>query len=565
MVDVTVLGLVLDPTKIEQGAQRAGRAVDDLTSKTDRAARSTDDLQGAGDGAGRSFSDMGPKVERSTKSVDQMGFIAENTAKRLQNLAKASVGIFAVDIVAKVAGFSGAMDVLSKASDAAAGAIRRALGIEQLLKRLEDERIAVENNAKAWEALSKAREDANRSARGQGIEVPSLQGSLFYTPSASAVGGLRQRPQSASLSLPSNFISTEGLSSYDQSLLLRRIEGLRSLLDDLQSEGQQRLGYLLRPGERPLLTGRSEDPQAVIEDLQSRLLNASKDVELFAEGLRDLSKATAIEADNKRKLAEFESELVPLKRIEVDALQRINERRRDQLAGPPRLPPRADALDLTALPLPPVDRDRLAQIESLRAAGDARDLYNFGVPGYRSPSGAASVQEKRLQTEQIEDDFRRVKEFEREVQRVYDNLGQIGANAFEGFITGAQNARDAIKLLGQDIYLYLVRQLITLPLQGALSSGLRSIFPNIGAPIAGFQHGGTIYQPSILMPLTGGRPSLVAEAGPEEITPSYASGRGRGGMGRGGVTIVVNPQAGDTTWRRSLRQVMHDVKRGGIN
>lgn len=558
MVDVTVLGLVLDPTKIEQGAQRAGRAVDDLTAKTDRAARSTDDLQGATGGAGQTFGELGPRVERSSQSVEKMGLVAQTVTSRLLALTKASVGIFAFDVAAKVGGFTSAMDLLQKASDAAASAIQRALGIDRVLARMEQERAAVEANAAAWRDLAKARQEAEGRARGPGVAVPSIDIELTRREWRRSL--LPGRFPAGNLTTPDRFISTEGLSASDEAELLRRTEELRRLAEQLKVEAERRLDALTRTGIG--VYSPTESREAVVADVQARLTAAFDRIEMFADGLRELNAATQVETENKKAMAAFEREALPIRKLELDVLKQINDRRRAQLAGPPRLPGRSDALDLTLLPLPTTDFDALLQQQI--AQSDRRGLAgydNFATPGYRSPSGPSDF-EKRAQTEQIAEELRRVEDAARAVQRVYDDLGQIGSNAFESFITGAQDARDAVKMLGQDIYLYLVRALITLPLQRALSSGLSSLFPGLGAPLAQFQHGGTVYQPSIVMPLSGGRPTLIAEAGPEEIVPSYGSGRGR--AGRGGVTIVVNPQPGDTTWRRSLRQVMHDAKRGGI-
>lgn len=107
------------------------------------------------------------KAEASTQSfgreVGKTSGIVDTVEKKFAALGKAAVGMFAVDVVAKVAGFTSAMDLLNKASGAAADAIKR------IFTPPENE------SARMIATIRSLREEveALRAAEGSGVSVLS--------------------------------------------------------------------------------------------------------------------------------------------------------------------------------------------------------------------------------------------------------------------------------------------------------------------------------------------------------------------------------------------------------
>lgn len=145
---------------MQQGAEQAARALDTVGQKAERTGRqinvSTEAIERKLDAIvdgiaaqNRMMEESGRKTQAQLKEterqldstkgrVEKMGQevtkatgIMAAMEEKFRALGKAAVGMFAADVLAKVAGFNSAMDVLQKASNAAAEGIR-AIGIEVL-------------------------------------------------------------------------------------------------------------------------------------------------------------------------------------------------------------------------------------------------------------------------------------------------------------------------------------------------------------------------------------------------------------------------------------------------
>jgi hypothetical protein len=550
MADIMKLGLGLDPGPMREGGRQVQAELDKVTAAAGRAANAVDDVSDAGSlsprsgGGGRQGMGAVVRGAREAKvGVEGFGGAAEIAGQKFNTLLKASVGFAAFDLGAKVLGFGSAMDVLNKATDAAAKSLRDLLGIEDWQERLRREREAVEANAAAWDKLREARIAAEQSARGPGYEVPAIQ-----------LGA-------GQIGLSPRFISTSGLSSSQVAQVGSRFEGLRDIAAGLYAEFNTFRASNLDPA-----TGqarRSDDPLIAGEAaaLQFRLNAAAAEVERFALSLQELNARTKLQGEVAQALSDAN-------RKSADETRRVADDTARWMQQADLMLQRARTGDFMTL------RPAASNTPPFLAGANSREYFEalqggglnnpqFNTPGYRSPDPSSFSQEYRNNLERAEEEQRKLIEAGQRAQQVYRDLGNIGADAFASFLTGARSASDAVKALGADIYLYLVQGLITRPIGNALANSLQNAFPSFGANFA--QHGSTIYQPSMVMPLGGGRPTLIAEGGPERIEPAYARGssRGSGGGGRA-VTIVVQPREGDNSWRRSFRQVLHDVKRGGL-
>ncbi len=241
-------------------------------------------------------SNAGASIDATKKKAIDFADVAQ---KKFEALGKAAIGIFAADVVAKVAGFSSALDLVSKAAEAAAEALRDALGITAYEEKLIREQEVLKQTAAGWDALRRAREAAEQASRGPGIDIPAL------------------RLGTGSLTIPQNFISTQGLSPDQEAQVIGRADSLRVLVEALAAEGRQRLSFTKDP--RTGAVSRAEDPVAVTDDLRNRLQSAAREVEIFAENLRFSNYIAEREAEIQRG-------------IQQQALQRL---RTGEQFGPP--------------------------------------------------------------------------------------------------------------------------------------------------------------------------------------------------------------------------------------
>jgi hypothetical protein len=186
MVRKVALQLEIDARQMQQGAQEANRALDVVGQKAakvgqdvDRQAkaveREIDTIvdgvkaeQKALDETGRKATDSLVKTERALvgaskqtanfrEEMNKTGGIMGAVEEKFRGLGKAAVGIFAADVVAKVFGFTSAMDVLQKASNAVATSIK-SIGVELLgLKNIQDQEQVLESLTEQMRKLEEMR------------------------------------------------------------------------------------------------------------------------------------------------------------------------------------------------------------------------------------------------------------------------------------------------------------------------------------------------------------------------------------------------------------------------
>ena len=203
MVRKVALQLEIDARQMQQGAQEANRALDAVGQKAakvgqdvDRQAkaveREIDTIvdgvkaeQRALDETGRKATDSLVKTERALvgaskqtanfrEEMNKTGGIMGAVEEKFRGLGKAAVGIFAADVVAKVFGFTSAMDVLQKASNAVANSIK-SIGVELLgLKNIQEQEQVLENLAEQMSKLEEMRKAQffTLVTRGNQIELP---------------------------------------------------------------------------------------------------------------------------------------------------------------------------------------------------------------------------------------------------------------------------------------------------------------------------------------------------------------------------------------------------------
>lgn len=580
MADIMKLGVGLDPGPMREGA----RQVEAELAKVERAAVKTaaavDDVSDAGSlnprsggrggmgaavtGAREAALGMERFADRAKRAKDDVGLFgnaAETAGSKLNTLLKASVGFAAFDLGAKVLGFGSAMDVLNKATDAVAASIRDLIGLTEIQQQLEKERAAAESAAKAWDTLREARDAAAAAARGPGF-AQSVSLDIRTGGGYRGAGAL-----GADLSRELPFVSTEGLSSFQQSQVADRLQQVQATALEIQRQSIQELNDIRwrsvrtysRLSDYAADGGPNPEADAVTARAQADLQAAIDGVEEFAESLRQANAALENERRFNDYIAGLQAEIAQNSAKAVDETAAWM-REAEKLAQGFRTIAVGTGAPANTPPFL-AGTSNAGSAEYLAAVGGGQ-LSNFNTPGYRSPDASSFRQQRLNEAERADDELRRLQEEGRRAQQVYRDLGEIGSRAFESFLVGARSASDAVKALGADIFLYLVQGLVTRPIGNALASSLQGAFPALGANFA--QHGSTIYQPSLLVPFGGGRPTVVAEAGPERIVPAHARSGGRSNGGGRGVTIVVQPREGDNSWRRSMRQVIHDVKRGGL-
>lgn len=128
---------------------------------------------------------LSPKLKQDEKAVDQfankakqsfdkagsaakkMGEASELVTRRLASLGKAAAGIFTADVLAKVLGFGGAMDLVRKASDAFSTSIRDSIpGLAEWQDRI---RLGEEKVLKLRDALKRLRDEQNADVQTFGV------------------------------------------------------------------------------------------------------------------------------------------------------------------------------------------------------------------------------------------------------------------------------------------------------------------------------------------------------------------------------------------------------------
>lgn len=191
----------------------------------------------------------------------------------------------------------------------------------------------------------------------------------------------------------------------------------------------------------------------------------------------------------------------------------------------------------------------------------------------------AEAIERRLAMEEAARAAQDAEEAFRRTNQIAETFGRSVGNALEAIVVDGAKARDAFRLLVEDIVRGLFRILVTeqlvKSLTGAFSfstsapSGPARTDPSVSAHgqkgmimNRRFQRGGLINQRTTFA-TTGGGTATTGEGGrPEAVLPLETGPDGRLGVASrgGGVTVIVNTPDADS-FRRSLPQVGEAVRR----
>lgn len=156
--------------------------------------------------------------------------------------------------------------------------------------------------------------------------------------------------------------------------------------------------------------------------------------------------------------------------------------------------------------------------------------------------------------DQIEsmEELNRVAETQKEIA---GTIKSSMSDAFMSIVDGTKSVADAFKDMTRQIITKLYEQLVVQQMVNAAMGLLGSVFPSIAPMLSGFKAMGG--------PITGGKPYMVGERGPEIVVPS------RNGnvipnnqLGGGGVTVVqnINITTGvQQTVRSEIRSLMPQI------
>lgn len=183
------------------------------------------------------------------------------------------------------------------------------------------------------------------------------------------------------------------------------------------------------------------------------------------------------------------------------------------------------------------------------------ELYKAGAFG----EGAQAMDTYRRAVEQSAEGLTQLRTVAEETDGVASDLGLTFASAFEDAIVQARSLREVVQGLAQDVLRIFVRQTVTAPVGGFLADLFGGLFG--GARAAGG-------------PVTGGRPYLVGERGPELFVPSASGSIVPNGATMAPRVTINNAPGMDARTRDDgqggimidiIRRVLaDDVARGGV-
>jgi len=175
----------------------------------------------------------------------------------------------------------------------------------------------------------------------------------------------------------------------------------------------------------------------------------------------------------------------------------------------------------------------------------SRDLVELQVAAEKA-YGAASAE-----TSRILDEYGRKLDLLRDQERLVGTAESIGdsfANAFERAVTGAESFSEALRAMGREIAVLVMRQTVLQGvsdwisggaqglLSGLLLSGRGNVFHH--GQLVPFAAGGVVDRP-VLFPIAQGA-GLMAEAGPEAVMPLRRGPDGKLGVAAEGTPTVEN-------------------------
>lgn len=208
--------------------------------------------------------------------------------------------------------------------------------------------------------------------------------------------------------------------------------------------------------------------------------------------------------------------------------------------------------------------------ENYRSQADAQRRLAEGATGFGDTMAAAL---ENVKTIDLRDYFeqaataaedagaRTAEAVNNQIAPAVENMRAIGqtiessmTQAFMSIIDGTSSMKDAFRSMAKAVISELIRILVVQRIVGGIMGGLNSVFPGlVPAGVATNWNGGNI---------TGGRPTVVGEKGPELIVPSRNAHVVANHQMGGGVTVVqnINVSTGvQQTVRSEIRSLMPQI------
>jgi hypothetical protein len=532
------------------------------------------------------------KQGEATKFLDS---IMDRTTQKFALLGKAAVGLFTADIVAKVLGFNSAMELVQKAADQTATALRAMFGFDAEWERNQ-------RHAQRYaDALKEARE--HLEAMTLRPEALSSFGTTF-NPDLSQYADNPDRKRQAVL----------------------EAEKVRDAIKANAAEynvklNDPSLGYSTNlKAYQALVAEYKENAQDLIADFDSRLRRGvltaderwnARMEELHTERMKRIEEEhAAIDAQTKDELKGIESKLDRLKAEEEASLKtagavailadRRKKARMEDAFG--QLAEFSAGLGYSAAKFQGQQQFR-TQSELLRRDAASEERMKQGYTPFAQlqvMSGRYAYDQDFAQREEqsiresvgdadmdkllkMVDEQDRIREIIGELEsgavraaRAAKDMGNAFGEALERAVFSGEKLHNVLGALILDLAKMAFRQAVTAPFAQGITNffsgafGVGNTAPGVGGGldlpgagnIPGHAMGGRIYEPHYLVPARGRGPvRRVGEAGTEDITPVRAQGRPRRGGGDTVVIQVGTGGAGDGI-RRTARQVADDVRKG---
>lgn len=330
MVTTAALRLEIDARQMKQGAAEAEKAivsvgegakrtarevkistesiekrldaiVDGMLASNKTLAESNAQLQRIAQGVERSMVKAQETTQNFGREIHKTGGIVDAVERKFAGIGKAAVGMFAVDVVAKVVGFSSAMDVLQKATQGVADALQLVTGYTAQAERLEREREQLLKTADFWDGLKVSVEGYYAAINKNVIkyDFPETQARIFYPGKNETPWGAgrlnaddfteeqrRSRPMFYKYDPPTMSLDTTGLSPTSVNLLNERILELQSVFAGLSDSvslkyGQSNPGFAPRAAD---FERRQQEIYTLLESLRRDERNIANAPGILGQG-----------------------------------------------------------------------------------------------------------------------------------------------------------------------------------------------------------------------------------------------------------------------------------------
>ena len=624
MVEYESLVLALDARSVEQGFRQASAAGAAFTTTTRGAAASVDDLQakvrqlaeeqeqlneaarvsgGFADqtvryrevtrelestrstlrAVAQAQADASLGAQKHERSLLSLDGITARVQQKFTALGKAAIGFATADVIARVIGFNSAMDLLSKTSEAVANQIREGLGLDVIAARLEREKKAAEDAAKAWETLADARARAGQVAgryqvpayraeignkggygysddfaqvAGTSVDLGALQGP-FLESALRRLESLQEEYKRITEFAPGFGLGTANRLRAETEVSAQLLAAREQALRDVQITVDLN-DKLTREYEAQAIM--AERVGAALDEAfnsQQELLRATEELRRIGGGASDQSGSGGVYGPG-----------VPYRggglgeRATVAALSQIGEYS-VLIAKIVTEAARLNALNLEQreFVVPEQERGLYSYLGDERRARDR--LYGRGLSD-------ADITAGKGPGESLADYEQRLAEADKNMNRLVlstERWGAATADAVDAMIFGGASAKEAFAQLVLQIERAIVQAAVLKLVQFAIIPAAKGeVFQ--GGEVVPFAYGGVLAQPTYF-PLAGNKVGLAGEAGPEAVVPLKRGADGKLGIGSSGatrsVTVVQNfyGPADQSAMRLSARQTYADLRRLG--